>query len=223
VQCVGPILASLKHYCCCQRSNRRRKPRLPPDACRYVHRVGRTGRAGESGTAISLLAPSDAAFAAELAAMLRFGGEGQQAAVAAGPAAAAAAAVAAESDSEEEEERRRAGGAAAGLQPHSRLTSMAVEGLRYRAEDVARSITRNVIREARAKELKNELLNSQRLAAFFEEHPGGELQPHSRQRLRCAALCPAAAIRPLLTPHCCACAVLSPCYQIVQSHTVLAH
>ncbi|KAL4858273.1 DEAD-box ATP-dependent RNA helicase 16 [Chlorella vulgaris] len=140
----------------------------------YVHRVGRTGRAGESGTAISLLAPSDAAFAAELAAMLRSGGEGQQAAAAAGPAAAAAAAAgAAESESEEEEEeRRRAGGAAAGLQPHSRLTSMAVEGLRYRAEDVARSITRNVIREARAKELKNELLNSQRLAAFFEEHPG---------------------------------------------------
>jgi hypothetical protein len=28
--------------------------------------------------------------------------------------------------------------------------------------------------QARAKELKNELLNSQRLAAFFEEHPTGE-------------------------------------------------
>ncbi len=48
-------------------------------------------------------------------------------------------------DSEEEEERRRAGGAAAGLQPHSRLTSMAVEGLRYRAEDVARSINARLL------------------------------------------------------------------------------
>lgn len=34
---------------------------------------------------------------------------------------------------------------------------------RYRGEDVARSITRNVIKEARAKELKAELLNNERL------------------------------------------------------------
>ena len=146
-----------------------------------MHRVGRTGRAGESGTAISLLAPSDAELADELSAMLAasssgggIGGDAQQ------PAAAAAAA-AAESDTDDDEAAaaRAAGtstrgGPAGGLQPHQRLTKAAVEGLRYRAEDVARSITRNVIKEARAKELKNELLNSQRLAAFFEEHPSGE-------------------------------------------------
>jgi len=38
-----------------------------------------------------------------------------------------------------------------------------VESLRYRGEDVARSITRNSIKEARAKELKAELLNSSKL------------------------------------------------------------
>ena len=153
---------------------------------RYVHRVGRTGRAGESGTAISLLAPSDAELADELSAMLAAsssgggggggGGDAQQAA-----ATAAAAAAAAESDTDDDEAAAAraagtstSGGAAGGLQPHQRLTKAAVEGLRYRAEDVARSITRNVIKEARAKELKNELLNSQRLAAFFEEHPSGK-------------------------------------------------
>lgn len=152
---------------------------MPGSTKGYVHRVGRTGRAGQAGTAISLLAPSDAPLAAELTAMLRDSGGGEAggdhpaAAAAAGGAAAAAATQGQDSEEEEEEERRQAGGggAAAGLQPHQRLTKAAVEGLRYRAEDVARSITKNVIKEARAKELKNELLNSQRLAAFFEEHP----------------------------------------------------
>lgn len=49
------------------------------------------------------------------------------------------------------------------LKQFLRLTKQGIEGLRYRAEDVARSITRNVIKEARAKELKLELLNSERL------------------------------------------------------------
>jgi hypothetical protein len=38
-----------------------------------------------------------------------------------------------------------------------------VESLRYRGEDVARSITRNSIKEARQRELKAELLNSAKL------------------------------------------------------------
>lgn len=38
-----------------------------------------------------------------------------------------------------------------------------VEALRYRGEDVARSITKTTIREARARELKAELLNSSKL------------------------------------------------------------
>lgn len=67
--------------------------------------------------------------------------------------------------------------AAAGIQPFPGLTKAAVEALRYRGEDIARSITKAVVKEARAKELRLELLNSKRLKAFFEEHPG------ERQRL----------------------------------------
>ncbi len=114
--------------------------------------MGRTGRAGQSGTAISLLAPSDAAFAAELEAMLQAtsssgeqGGDAERQ-----QAAAAAAAAADESDSGSDDEGGSGhgrGSAASGLQPHPRLTKKGVEGLRYRAEDVARSITKNVIKE----------------------------------------------------------------------------
>ncbi|PSC74391.1 DEAD-box ATP-dependent RNA helicase 16 [Micractinium conductrix] len=154
---------------------------LPGSTQGYVHRVGRTGRAGEAGAAVTLLAPADAAFAAELDQMLaeRGGDQQQQQQQQQQPPAGAAQSDddASGSDSDDEaapgggKAGKRGGGGSGGLRTHDRLTKAAVEALRYRAEDVARSITRNVIKEARAKELKNELLNSQRLAAFFEEHP----------------------------------------------------
>ena len=46
-----------------------------------------------------------------------------------------------------------------------------MEALRYRAEDAARSVGRSAVREARVRELKTELLNSERLAAHFEDNP----------------------------------------------------
>ena len=42
-----------------------------------------------------------------------------------------------------------------------------IEGFRYRARDVLRSITSVAIKEARLKEIKNELLNSQKLKVSF--------------------------------------------------------
>lgn len=58
--------------------------------------------------------------------------------------------------------------AAGGLRDFARLAPAAVEALRYRAEDVVRSLTGRVVQEARAKELRLELLNSQRLEAYFQ-------------------------------------------------------
>lgn len=46
-----------------------------------------------------------------------------------------------------------------------------VEGFRYRSEDAFRAVTQTAIREARIKELKNELINSDKLKRFFEENP----------------------------------------------------
>jgi ATP-dependent RNA helicase DDX56/DBP9 len=46
-----------------------------------------------------------------------------------------------------------------------------IEAFRYRMEDALRSVTRAAIREARVKELKSEILNSDRLKAHFEDNP----------------------------------------------------
>jgi ATP-dependent RNA helicase DDX56/DBP9 len=124
--------------------------------------VGRTGRAGEAGTAVSLFAPSDLPFADHLERELAGGGAAPAADGAAAPAPV--------------------------LRPFERITRAAVEGLRYRAEDVARSVTKSVVREARAKDLKAELLNSKRLAAFFEDRPADlQLLRHDRPLAAAAA------------------------------------
>ncbi|XP_058057175.1 probable ATP-dependent RNA helicase DDX56 [Anopheles bellator] len=46
-----------------------------------------------------------------------------------------------------------------------------VEAFRYRAKDAWRAITKFSIREARIKELKAEMFNSEKLKSFFEENP----------------------------------------------------
>ncbi|XP_057826995.2 DEAD-box ATP-dependent RNA helicase 16 isoform X3 [Cryptomeria japonica] len=57
------------------------------------------------------------------------------------------------------------------IAPFPLLTNNAVESLRYRAQDVAHSVTKAAVREARANELRNELLNSERLKSHFEDNP----------------------------------------------------
>jgi ATP-dependent RNA helicase DDX56/DBP9 len=49
-----------------------------------------------------------------------------------------------------------------------------IEGFRYRARDVIRSITTIAIKESRIKEIKNELLNSEKLKSYFEDNPREE-------------------------------------------------
>ncbi|XP_072971361.1 DEAD-box ATP-dependent RNA helicase 16 [Typha angustifolia] len=57
------------------------------------------------------------------------------------------------------------------IAPFPLLTTNAVESLRYRSEDVARSVTSRDVQEARRQDLKNEMLNSEKLKAHFEENP----------------------------------------------------
>ncbi|XP_010936191.1 DEAD-box ATP-dependent RNA helicase 16 isoform X2 [Elaeis guineensis] len=57
------------------------------------------------------------------------------------------------------------------IEPFPLLTKNAVESLRYRAEDVAKGVTKVAIREARAQDLRNEILNSEKLKAHFEDNP----------------------------------------------------
>ena len=46
-----------------------------------------------------------------------------------------------------------------------------IEGFRYRAQDALRAVTKTSVREARLKEIKSEILNSEKLKAFFEDNP----------------------------------------------------
>jgi ATP-dependent RNA helicase DDX56/DBP9 len=56
------------------------------------------------------------------------------------------------------------------LQPYA-FDQRQVDAFRYRMEDALRAVTRAAIREARVKELKSEILNSDRLKAHFEDNP----------------------------------------------------
>jgi ATP-dependent RNA helicase DDX56/DBP9 len=51
-----------------------------------------------------------------------------------------------------------------------RLKPVHLSTLRYRAQDVLRSLTKAVVREARAKDLKMEILNSTRLQVCSAYH-----------------------------------------------------
>ncbi len=124
---------------------------MPPSVAGYVHRVGRTGRGGESGTAVTLFSASDDKLRESIKEVIQ---------------------------STQQLE----------LQPFDKVTKAAVEGLRYRAEDVSRSITKSVIREARTKDIKTELMNSKRLEEFFEERPADlRLIKHDRSVASSAA------------------------------------
>ncbi|XP_010447021.1 PREDICTED: DEAD-box ATP-dependent RNA helicase 16-like isoform X2 [Camelina sativa] len=57
------------------------------------------------------------------------------------------------------------------ITPFPLLTENAVESLRYRAEDVAKSVTKISVRESRAQDLRNEIINSEKLKAHFEANP----------------------------------------------------
>lgn len=46
-----------------------------------------------------------------------------------------------------------------------------IESFRYRCRDAMRSVTKQAIREARLKEIKEELLHSEKLKTYFEDNP----------------------------------------------------
>ena len=88
-----------------------------------------------------------------------------------GYADAAAVAKAKEEDDDEEEDEREEEDVDEFLKPFERLPKEAAEALRYRAEDTLRSISKSAVKDARLRELRVELLNSERLASHFEENP----------------------------------------------------
>ncbi|KAF2015620.1 DEAD-domain-containing protein [Aaosphaeria arxii CBS 175.79] len=120
----------------------------------YFHRIGRTARAGKSGTAISLIIPKD---------------EFRKHKSTSFPTA--------EHDEEvlKQVEKHQKEGQT--IENYS-FDMTRLESFRYRFADALRHVTKIAVREARLKELRSELLKSEKLSRYFEENP--EAKQHIR-------------------------------------------
>lgn len=121
---------------------------LPTTSRAYVHRIGRTARAGKAGMALSFVIPESEVGKHRVATL---------------PSAKKDEKVLKKIIKQQQTN---------GLEINPYQFDMKqVEGFRYRSEDAFRAVTGVAIREARIAELKNELLNSDKLKRFFEENP----------------------------------------------------
>lgn len=114
---------------------------LPTSPRSYTHRVGRTARAGRTGMSMSYVVPNSL--------------WGKNKVVGCVPSA--------EKDEQVFSKIEKEQGARGSKIKEYNFDMKQVESFRYRMEDALRSVTRAAIREARIKELKTEILNSDKL------------------------------------------------------------
>ncbi|XP_064631463.1 probable ATP-dependent RNA helicase DDX56 isoform X2 [Lineus longissimus] len=109
---------------------------FPVDVDSYIHRVGRTARGDNKGTALSFVSIKEMPLLQQVEAAL--------------------------SDTATEGENV--------FKPYQ-FKMDEIDGFRYRARDAMRAVTKIAVREARLKEIKSEILNSQKLKSYFEDNP----------------------------------------------------
>ncbi|ORY18147.1 P-loop containing nucleoside triphosphate hydrolase protein [Clohesyomyces aquaticus] len=120
---------------------------MPSTYKSYFHRIGRTARAGKSGTAISFIIPKDKYRRHK---PTTFAG--------------------CENDEEVLQKVEKHQKEGQKVEDYA-FDMKRLEPFRYRFADALRAVTRIAIREARIKELRSELLKSQKLSRYFEENP----------------------------------------------------
>ncbi|KAI0200793.1 ATP-dependent RNA helicase DBP9 [Astrocystis sublimbata] len=120
----------------------------PTTARSYAHRIGRTARAGQTGTSLTMVVPSDK-FRKHIPTSI---------------------------SSAEKDERtlskikKQQTASGKELKPWH-FDWKTLEGFRYRVNDALRAVTKVSVREARMREIRQELLKSDKLQRRFEENP----------------------------------------------------
>ncbi|KAH0552885.1 ATP-dependent DNA/RNA helicase [Trichoglossum hirsutum] len=122
---------------------------LPTTSKSYTHRIGRTARAGKTGMALSFVIPKEHYRKHKSTTF---------------PTTENDEAVLAKIIKHQGKQGKQ-------VKPYH-FDMAQVEGFRYRMGDALRAVTRLAIREARTRELRQELLKSEKLKRHFEENPG---------------------------------------------------
>ncbi|KAL4759998.1 ATP-dependent DNA/RNA helicase [Aspergillus foveolatus] len=140
---------------------------LPTSSKSYTHRIGRTGRGGKTGMALSFVIPAD-----------KYGKHKPTSFPTAKHDEAVLAKII-----------KRQAKLGHEVKPyHFDMTQ--VDAFRYRMSDALRAITRLAIQEARAREIRQELVKSEKLKRHFEENPEELRQLRHDGELRAARIQP---------------------------------
>lgn len=135
---------------------------LPTSSKSYTHRIGRTARAGQTGMALSFVIPTEL-YRKHIPTSIESCENDEK--------------VLAKIVKHQAKKGKE-------VKPYNFKIEQ-VEAFRYRMGDALRAVTRIAIREARTRELRQELMKSEKLKRHFEENPGdlhhlrhdGELRP----------------------------------------------
>ncbi|PQK08124.1 hypothetical protein BB8028_0001g02030 [Beauveria bassiana] len=121
---------------------------LPTTASSYTHRIGRTARAGKVGMALSFVVPKDQ-YRKHMPTTIASTEKDEK--------------IMARITKQQAKKGKE-------IKPYN-FNPEQVEAFRYRMNDALRAVTKVAVREARTRELRQELLKSEKLKRYFEENP----------------------------------------------------